>query len=123
MAGKLTSKQQAQLAVLETFPPKFDRIHRIIEEMAALHADEQIVRQLARMFDEMKAGATSIGETGLADTLGVMATLARRGGGLQLRVRGLREGFGALKTNFEGALRSATKEEPEKDQASPTTSP
>jgi hypothetical protein len=37
-----------------------------------------------------------------------MGMMARRGGGLQMKVRGLREGLGSLKTNYEGALRAAT---------------
>ncbi|MEZ4588461.1 MAG: hypothetical protein R2909_18945 [Gemmatimonadales bacterium] len=115
MASKLSSKQLAKLAVLETFPARFDTIHRLIEEMGTMRADESQVRRLARTLDEMKAAAGSIGETGLVDTLGVMATLARRTGGLQTRVRGLREGFGSLKINLEGAIRAATREE-DKDQ-------
>lgn len=111
MARKLSSRQQASLAVLETFPPKFDAIHRLIEEMASLRADETMVRRLTRMLDEMKAAAGSIGEGALAETLGIMGTLARRGGGIQMRVRGLRESFGALKTNYEGALKAARREE------------
>jgi len=108
MAVKLNSKQIAVLAILESFPPRFDQIHRLIEEMGSLRIDESQVRRLTRMLDEMKAAAQSVGESGIADSLGVMATLSRRTGGLQTRVRGLREGLGALKTNFEGAMRAAT---------------
>lgn len=122
MGSKLSSKQLAKLAVLETFPPKFDQIHRLIEEMGSLRIEEAMVRRLARMLDEMKAAAGSIGESGLVDTLGVMATLARRTGGLQTRVRGLREGFGSLKINYEGAIRAATREA-DKDQVEDTDLP
>ncbi len=108
MAVKLTSRQQATVAVLETFPPRFDMIHRAIEELASLKADESVARRLARTLDEMKIGAQGVGESGLADSLGTMATLARRTGGLQTRVRGLREGYVSLKINFEGALKAAT---------------
>lgn len=113
---KLSSRQQATLAVLETFPRRFDLIHRRIEEMSSLRADEAFQRQLARMLDEMKAQAGSVGEGALADTLGMMASLARRTGGVQTRMRGLREGFGSLKINFEGAMRSASTPEAEVDQ-------
>jgi len=108
MAVKLSSRQQAMLAVLETFPPKFDQIHRLIEELASLRADESVPRRLSRMLDEMKIGAQSVGQVGVADTLGMMATLARRTGGLQTRVRGLREGFIGLKINFAAAMKSAS---------------
>jgi hypothetical protein len=108
MAVKLSSRQQAQLAFLQTLPPKFQRMHAVIEEMAALRADEVVVRGFARQLDELKAGAAALSLTGLADTAGLMGTMARRGGGLQMKVRGLRELLGSLKINYEAALRSAT---------------
>lgn len=110
MSGqKLTGAQQAQLAFLETLPPKFDRIHRQVEEMAGLRADDNQIRGLCRLLEENRnqAGILSLGP--LADTFGMMAMLARRGGGLQMKVRGLREGLVSLKTNYEGALRAATR--------------
>ena len=117
MALKLTSQQLAVLSVLETFPPKFDTIHRLIEELASLRADESVARRLSRTLDEMKIAAQSVGEPGVAESLGVMATLARRTGGQQVRARGLRENFGSLKINFEGALRAANTPQPATDDA------
>lgn len=108
MAVKLTSRQQAQLAFLQTLPPRFQRMHGVIEEMAALRADDIVVRGFARQLDELKANAAALSITGLADTAGLMGTMARRGGGLQMKVRGLRELLGSLKINYEAALRSAT---------------
>ncbi len=108
MAVKLSSRQQAQLSYLQTLPPKFQRIHAVIEEMAGLRADEVVVRGLARLLDEIKGNAGALNLTGLADTAGLMATMARRGGGLQMKVRGLRELLGSLKLNYEAAMRSAT---------------
>jgi hypothetical protein len=108
MADKLTPRQQAQLAVLEVLPPKFELMHRLVEEIAGLRADETVTRRLCRVLDEAKAAANSTGLTALAETMGIMGVLARRTGGLQMKVRGLREGLGSLKINFEGAMRSAT---------------
>src|SRR3954449_6230340 len=108
MAQKLSSRQVAQLEFLQTLPPRFQRIHGVIEEMNALRADDVVVRGLVRLLDEMKAKAGGLSLNGLADTAGIMATMARRGGGLQMRVRGLRELLGSLKINYEAALRSAT---------------
>lgn len=117
MAQKLSPRQQAQLAVLEPLPRRFEHLHRLIEEMAALRADEALQRQLARNLDELKAQTSGIGLTGLSETLGMMGMLARRSGGLQMRVRGLREGLASLKINYEGALRSATTPDPESGEA------
>jgi len=109
-AGKLSSAQQAQVAFLETIPPKVERITRLVEEMGALKADDTQVRNLARLLESLKNEAQSYSLGSLADSLGVMAMLARRGGGgLQMRVRGLREGLVSLRINYEGALRSATR--------------
>jgi hypothetical protein len=108
MALKLSSRQQAQLAYLQTLPPKFQRIYAVIEEMASLRADDVVVRGLARLLDEIKGNAASLSLSGLADTAGLMATMTRRGGGLQMKVRGLRELLGSLKINYEAAMRSAT---------------
>ncbi len=111
MAVKLTSRQQAQLAYLQTLPPKLQRIHSVIEQMASLKADEAIVRGLSRLLDEIKANSASLSLNGLAETAGLMGTMSRRGGGLQVKVRGLRELLGSLKINYEASLRSATKPE------------
>ena len=108
MAVKLSSRQQAQLAYLQTLPPKFGRIHAVIEEMAGLRADEAVVRGFCRLLDEIKGNAAALSLTGLADTAGLMSTMARRGGGLQMKVRGLRELQGSLKINYEAAIRSAS---------------
>ena len=90
---------------------KFAMIHRLIEEMASPHVDVSVQRRLTRTLDEMKIGAQSVGQVGLADALGALATLGRRTGGVQTRARGLREGFTGLKINFEGAVKAASKPE------------
>jgi hypothetical protein len=108
MPQKLSSRQQAQLAFLEQLPPKFQRIHSIIEQMSSLRVDDSIIRGFGRLLDEIKGKATALSLNGLADTAGLMGTMLRRGGGLQFRVRGLRELLGSLKTGYEAALRDAT---------------
>lgn len=110
MGLNLTSRQQAQLQWLTTLPPKFDKMTRIIEQMSMQQADDVQVRSLSRMLDEAKAQASGLGVATLSDTFGYMGTLLRRGGGHQLKVRGLRELLVGAKVNFEGAMRSATLE-------------
>jgi hypothetical protein len=115
MSQKLSSRQQAQLTFLQTIPPKFPRMMAVIEQMAAMRADEAIVRGFARPLDELKAQAQGFNLAKLGETLGVMATMLRRTGGLQVRVRGLRELLGSLKINYDAALRAANT--PEADGA------
>jgi len=106
MSDKLTPQQQTQLEVLATLPPRLETAHRLIEELAALRADDAMIRRLCRLLDEGKAAVNSIGQSALAETLGMMSMLARRGGDRQMKVRGLREGLGSLKINYEGAVRA-----------------
>ena len=113
MALKLTSRQQAQLAYLQTLPPKIARSRSVIEQMGAQQADDTVVRGLGRLLDEVKAHAQGLGMTGIAESCGLMGTMSRRGGGLQVKVRGLRELFGSLQINYDAAVKAATT--PERD--------
>jgi hypothetical protein len=115
MPPKLSSRQQAQLAFLEQLPPKFARMHNVIEQMSSLRVDEAILRGFGRLLDEIKGNAGALGLSGVAETAGIMGTMLRRGGGLQFRVRGLRELLGSLKSNYESALRAATTPEESAD--------
>lgn len=124
MAIKLTSRQQAQLQWLQVLPPKFDRIFRVVEQLSTQQADDVQLRGLSRLLDELKAQASGLGIGALADTFGYMGMLMRRGGGHQLKVRGLRELLVGAKINYEGALRSASEEiRVEGDDNGPTPSP
>lgn len=108
MSSKLSSRQQAQLAYLELLPPKFQRIYTVVEQMALPRVDEALARGLGRILDEIKGSAASLSLSGLSDTAARMAMLVRGGGGMPLKVRGLRELQSSLKINYDAALRSAT---------------
>ncbi len=105
---KLSGKQQAQLAWLQTVEPRLQRVAKIVELMAALQADDTQVRQMCRILDELKVQAQGLGLSGLADPCGYMGQLARRGGGLQMKVRGLRDLLGSVKVGFDAAMKQAT---------------
>lgn len=119
MAGKLSARQVAQLQWLETLPPKFDRLNRMVEMLASQQADETQLRSTMRLLEELKAQASTVGVAALGDTFGYMGTLLRRGGGHQLKVRGLREMLAGARVNFEGALRAASTPEDERPATSP----
>jgi hypothetical protein len=121
MADKLSARQHAMLAALNALPPKLATIHRLIEEIAGPRPDETTSRRLVRLLDETKGATASVGLSALTQTLAMMAMLARRTGGHQMKVRGLREGLGSLRVNFEGALREAKR--PEVEAAPPAGKP
>ena len=119
MPPKLSSRQQAQLAYLEQLPPKFQRMHNIIEQMSSLRVDDTILRGFGRLLDEINGNAGALSLCGLAETAGMMGTMLRRGGGLQFKVRGLRELLASLKSNYDAALREATTPEGPEEPESP----
>ena len=104
----LSGGQQAQLVYLSTLPPKFERIHRLVEEIANLQGGETTAKTLCRILDELRNQATTLSLNALGDVFGMMSMVARRGGGLQMKVRALREGQASLKINFDGAMRAAS---------------
>jgi len=112
MSNKLTPRQQAQLAWLEPLPPKLARLKKAIELLAAHQADDVQLRSVTRLLDELKAQASGLNLTALAEGFGYMGTLIRRTGGHQTKVRGLGELLAGVRTNFEGALREASTPHP-----------
>jgi hypothetical protein len=118
MAPKLSSRQQAQVAFLERVAPKLPRIYSLIEQLAGPKVDEAVLRGLGRLFDDIKGNAAGLSLGPLAETAGRMGMLVRAGGGMAVKVRGLRELHSSLKTNYEAALRGATTPEgPEEPDA------
>ena len=63
---------------------------------------------MGRMLDEMESNAYQWRTGARADPTGLMSTMSRRGGGLQSKVRGLRELLGSLKINYDAALKAAS---------------
>jgi hypothetical protein len=123
MASKLSSRQQAQLAYLQLLPQKFQRIYSVIEQMAGPRVDEALARGLGRLLDDIKGNAASLSMGGLSETAGRMGMLVRGGGGMPLKVRGLRELQGSLKINYDAALRSANTPEALAGEEPPGASP
>jgi hypothetical protein len=108
MALKLSSRQQAQLAYLELLPPKLQRIYSVVEQLALPRMDETLIRVLGRLVDDIKGNAASLSMAGLAETAGRMSMVVRSGGGMPMKVRGLRELQSSLRINYDAALRAAT---------------
>jgi HPt (histidine-containing phosphotransfer) domain-containing protein len=123
MASNLSSRQQAQLAYLELLPQKLQRIYSVVEQLAGPRVDETLMRGLGRLLDDIKGNAASLSLSSLAETAGRMGMLVRGGGGMPMKVRGLRELQGSLKINYDAALRSATTPEGQTDEGPSSGSP
>lgn len=113
MVLKLSAKQQSQLAFLQLLPPKFQRINSVIEQLNSPTLDETALRGMIRVLDEMKAGSSQLSMNGLAEALGAMGSMARRGGGLQVKIRGLKDLLGSVRSNYDTAVKKASVPMPE----------
>jgi chemotaxis protein histidine kinase CheA len=116
MVQKLSSRQQAQVAFLQRIAPKLPRIYSLVEQLAASKVDETVLRALGRQLDDIKGNAAGLSLGPLAETAGRMIMLVRGGGGMAVKVRGLRELHGSLKMNYDAALRSANTPEKGEDE-------
>lgn len=105
---QLSAKQQSQLAFLNLLPPKIYRIQRVIEQMNDPKLDETAVRGMIRVLDEMKAGASQLSMNALAEAFGAMGSMARRGGGMQVKIRGLNDLMASVKSNHAAAITKAS---------------
>jgi hypothetical protein len=121
MAPKLTAKQLVRLTWLNTLPPKMAKIHKAIELLAGQRVDETVARTTTRLLGELKSQASTLGITSLGENFGYMETLLRRGGGRQMKVRGLREMLAGAKVNLEGEHRAAST--PENQETEPGGEP
>jgi chemotaxis protein histidine kinase CheA len=117
MPPKLSSRQQAQVDFLQRIAPKIPRIYSLVEQLAGPRVDETVLRALGRLLEDIKGNAAALSLGTLAETAGRMVMLVRSGGGMAVKVRGLRELHGSLKTNYDAALRSAST--PEEGDAEP----
>lgn len=121
MALKLSATQQNQITFLNLLPPKFARWHSVIEQMGGGSVDESLVRGMIRTLDEVKSGASQLKLNGLADAASQMASTARRGGGVQVKVRALRDNLASVRTNYDSALKKASIPEAEAVEEGPTS--
>jgi chemotaxis protein histidine kinase CheA len=105
MSHNPSAQQQAQAQFLTAALPKVKRVDALVEQLAASPGDDHIGRQMIRQLDSLKAGASQLKLTRLADVAGQMAMVARRGGGAQVRLRGLRDLLGALHQSLDLEMR------------------
>ncbi len=108
MGFQLSARQQAQMAFLQMLPPKIHKVASIVEQMNNARLDETLVRSMIRTLDQSKAGAAQLSITGLADALGAMASVARRGGGLQVKIRMLQDQIGGVRQHYDAAVKKAS---------------
>lgn len=123
MAEKLTADQYRRIAEIEGYLKVVEHLKHLVAELESNRAGtarviQNICESIARELSQMRQRALTANIGTIADVAGAMSVMASRGGGINLKVRGLSEGVTSLTMQLDQALKAASTPEP-KPQAKP----
>ncbi len=117
--AKLTPDQQRRAEEIHQFLRSVDHVAKLVAELEANRAGKatfigNLCSAIARELSQMRQRALSSGVGTIADVAGTMSVMAGRGGGIEMKIRGLTEGVHSLRLELDQALKQATMPEPPK---------
>ncbi len=106
MAGKLNPDQFRRLEEIDGHLKIVDHLKRLVAELESNRAApnrviEGICETMARELSQMRQRALTSNIGTIADVAGAMSVMAGRGGGLNMKIRGLGEGVSSLVMQLE----------------------
>jgi hypothetical protein len=122
MAGKkLTPAQAARVEMISEFLRTVERVKHSVAELESNRAArsqilDNICGGIARDLTHMRQRALTANIGTVADVAGALAVMAGRGGGLNMKIRGLNDGVNNLAIQLDHALKQAM----EGDEEEPT---
>ena len=122
MAGKkLTPAQAARVEMVSEFLRTVERVKHSVAELESNRAArsqiiDNICSAMARDLTHMRQRALTANIGTVADVAGALAVMAGRGGGLNMKIRGLNDGVNNLAIQLDHALKQAM----EVDEEGPT---
>ena len=116
---KLTVDQLRRIAEIEDYLKVVDRMKHLVAELESNRAAQPRVIQgicetLARELSQMRQRAITSNIGTIADIAGAMSVMAGRGGGLNMKIRGLADGVNSLTMQLEQARKIASTPEPKR---------
>jgi hypothetical protein len=117
--AKLTADQQRRAEEIHQFLRSVDHVAKLVAELEANRAAKamyigNICSAMARELSQMRQRALSSGVGTIADVAGAMSVMAGRGGGIDMKIRGLTDGVHSLRLQLDQALKQAMTSEPPK---------
>src|SRR5881628_3746552 len=118
---KLTADQLRRIEEIEEFQRATDHLKHLVTELESNRAgqtrtiqalSEKIVNAASQM--RQRALTANIGT--IADVAGTMSVMAGRGGGIDMKIRGLGDGVNSLRLQLDQAMKqamTADKKEPQ----------
>jgi len=123
MADKLTPEQYRRLDEVREYLKEVQHIKKLVAELEGSRAGratiiQSICESIARELSELRQRTRTAKLGSVPDTAGAMSVMAARGGGINMKIRGLSEGVASLTMELEQAIRAASTPGRDKDSSS-----
>jgi hypothetical protein len=115
---KLTADQLRRIEEIHEFQRTVDYVKRLVAELESNRAAgtrmvQQLCEKIAKETSQMRQRALTANIGTLGDVAGAMSVMAARGGGINMKIRGLADGVNSLHMQLDIALKRAMTPEPE----------
>jgi hypothetical protein len=112
VAHKITADQAARIEQIQGFVKSVDHVARLVAELDSNRAAksktlENISESIARELSHLRQRALTANVGTIADVAGAMSVMAGRGGGINMKIRGLGDGVNSLRLQLDQALKQA----------------
>ena len=124
MVEKLTVDQLRRIEMVEEYQKVVEHTHHLVQELGANRAAPAIVlaricESIARDMSKMRQRSLTSNIGTIADVAGALAVMAARGGGFNMKLRGLEDGINSLRMQLDHALKMASAPEEKKPPSQP----
>ncbi|OLC03731.1 MAG: hypothetical protein AUH78_08845 [Gemmatimonadetes bacterium 13_1_40CM_4_69_8] len=124
MVTKLTADQQRRVGDIQQFQKVVEHVAKLVAELNSNRAAkatfiDNICESIARQLSQMRQRALTSGVGTIADVAGAMSVMAGRGGGIDMKIRGLSDGVNSLRMQLDQALKQAMTPEPKQPPGQP----
>jgi len=110
---KLTADQLRRIEEIEEYRRAADHLKRLVTELEANRAGQtraiqQLSEKIAIEASQMRQRALTANIGTIADVAGMMSVMAGRGGGINMKIRGLADAVNSLYMQLDAAMKHAT---------------
>ncbi len=109
---KLTPEQLHRIEEIQAYQRTADHLKHLVGELeghraAGTRVVEDLCQKIAHECAQLRQRALQANIGTIADVAGTMSVMAGRGGGINMKIRGLGDGVGSLVMQLEAALKHA----------------
>lgn len=109
---KLTPEQAHRVEEIQGFLKSAERVKRLVADLdsnraAATRVIQDLCERIAKETSQMRQRALTANIGTIADVAGAMSVMAGRGGGINMKIRGLTDGVNSLAMQLDQALKQA----------------